>query len=271
MGFLFLVVVLALITAPALANPVLSPRHDTRSTFSADFNQYPSGEQYSAEDASADFGDVSGWDSARMMISDGRLRAKMDANKIGGAGGTLAYINLDPGTEFEMEYTVNFHSQFDWSRGGKVGWGFAFGDGAGGCTKADGDGASMRLMWYTDDGGRTFFRPYLYYKTMPGTCGDDFGLSYPPASSYGGLQRKTDYVIYMYVRSNTGSKRDGWAVIKVDGVTLIDRAVQWTDNEAKSMVRTVLFQTFRGGSRDYWASNRVGLVYYDNFSIRKLA
>ena len=275
MIFVLFVALAALITASATAGPVLSARQDKPNgliaspigeTYSVDFDRWPYG-RYTSEKASADFGNVSGWDADRTIISGGRLRAELEPNKIGGDGGTLARVNIVTSTEYEMQYTVNFHSQFDWGRGGKLGWGFAFGDGAGGCTRADGDGASLRLMWYTDDSGRTYFRPYLYYADMPKTCGDSFGRSYPSMEE--SLQVSTDYVIYIYVRSNTGNNKDGWAVIKVNGITLLDIPIQWTDNNAKRSIRNLVFHTFRGGSQDYWASDRVGFIYYDNFSISR--
>jgi hypothetical protein len=122
-------------------------------------------------------------------------------------------------------------------------------------------------MWYTNNSGRTFFRPYLYYATMPSTCGDFFGLSYPSEQS---LQRATDYVVYIYVKSNTGNNKDGRAIIKVNGSTLLDMPIQWTDNDAKRTIQNMVFHTYRGGSQDYWASDIVGYIYYDNFSIKRL-
>lgn len=277
MDFVLFVLLAALITSSATAGPVLSARQYEPhgrigsvlgKTCSVDFDRWPYG-RYSSEAASADFGDVSGWDADRTIISGGRLRGELEPEKIGGAGGTLARINVVRGTEYEMQYTVNFHSQFQWSRGGKLGWGFGLGNGAGGCTKADGDGASLRLMWYTDDNARTYFRPYLYYAAMPGRCGDSFGLRYPSMEE--SLKVSTNYVIYMYVRSNTGHNKDGWAVIKVNGVTLLDTPVQWTDNNAKRSITNLVFHNYRGGSQDYWASDRVGYIYYDNFSVKRFA
>lgn len=266
--------VIALSSAPAVFGMTTGLRLSTRQhpgiiegTFNVNFDRWASG-QYTFANASADFGDVSKWDEGRTTISNGRLKAQLEPNKIGEASGMYAQVRVADGIEYEMQYTVNFHSQFDWSRGGKLGWGFKFGDNANGCKRADGDGASMRLMWYTNGSGRTFFMPYLYYATMPSNCGDSFGLSYPPSQS---LQRSTNYVVYMYVKSNTANNRDGRAIIKIDGNILIDTPIQWTDNDAKAAINGVLFQSFRGGTEDYWAADTIGYIYYDNFSVRRLS
>ena len=281
-SFTVLAALAALNSLPAESSPpvsterVIAVDHDQigpaaaaagiRGTFDVNFDRWSSG-TYTSDQAAADFGNANGWDAANTVISSGRLRATLEANKIGGDGGTLAGTDVTDGTEYEMTFTVNFHSAFDWSRGGKVGWGFTFGDGASGCNKADGDGASMRLMWYADDSGRTYFRPYLYYATMPSNCGDSFGRSYPTTGS---LQRATDYAVSMRVTSNTGSNRNGRAIIRINGTTLLDTPVQWTDNDVKRAVRNIVFHTFRGGSEPHWESDKVGYIYYDNFSIRRI-
>lgn len=51
--------------------------------------------------------------------------------------GVIAQIDVTDGSEYELHYDVKYHSQFDWIRGGKVGFGFKIGDGNTGCDKAD--------------------------------------------------------------------------------------------------------------------------------------
>jgi hypothetical protein len=257
------------VAATVLCLAPAGPAHarDVRETFTVTFDRWATG-PYPAANASTDFGNATGWDAGNTYISNGRLRATLEPGRIGSAGGAVAEIDVTDGTEYEMQYTVNFHSRFDWSRGGKVGWGFAIGAGAGGCTRANGSGASMRLMWYTDDSGRTSFRPYLYHAAMPSACGDSFGASYPPTGS---LQRARNYLVQMRIRSNTGTTPNGRAVIRIDGTTVLDVGVQWTADDTGRAVREVLSHTFRGGSQDYWASDTIGYVYYDNFSIRRIA
>ncbi|MFC5291234.1 polysaccharide lyase [Actinokineospora guangxiensis] len=237
-----------------------------RGTFAVDFNRWSTG-PYPESGAAEDFGNVSSWDPARIMVSGGRLRATLEPGRLSGDGGTLWSVDVTDGTEYEMRYTVNFHSRFDWSRGGKVGWGFQVGDGASGCTRANGDGGSLRLMWYTNDAGRTYLQPYLYHAAMPSNCGDNYGKSYPATGS---LQRATNYTVTMRIKSNTGANRDGRAVITVNGVTLLDTPVQWTDNDVKRQIRHIWSHSFRGGSQDYWTSDTVGYIYYDDFSIRRI-
>lgn len=237
-----------------------------RNTFSVDFNRAAG--PYTQSAAAADFGNVSGWNQGRSMISGGRFRATLEPGLLSGAGGNLWSVDVTDGTEYEMRYTINFHSQFDWSRGGKVGWGFAVGDGAAGCVKANGNGGSLRLMWYTNDAGRTYFQPYLYHSGMPSNCGDTFGRTYP---SSGSIQRSTNYAVTMRIKSNTGTNRDGRAVVMINGTTVLDTPVQWTANDVKRKIRNVWSHSFRGGSQDYWTSDTVGYIYYDDFSIRQIS
>lgn len=238
-----------------------------RDTFNVDFNRWAAG-PYSRSEAAEDFGNVSGMNEARSMISGGRFRATLEPGLLSGAGGNLWSVDVTDGTEYEMRYTINFHSQFDWSRGGKVGWGFSVGDGASGCVKANGNGGSLRLMWYTNDSGRTYFQPYLYHAGMPSNCGDTFGKTYP---SSGSIQRQTNYAVTMRIKSNTGTSPNGRAVVMINGTTVLDTPVQWTSNDVKRQIRNVWSHSFRGGSQDYWTSDTVGYIYYDDFSIRRIA
>jgi hypothetical protein len=41
----------------------------------------------------------------------------------------IANIDISDGSAYELDYDVRFHSQFDFSRGGKIGFGFLVGDG----------------------------------------------------------------------------------------------------------------------------------------------
>lgn len=58
---------------------------------------------------------------------------------------------------------------------------------------------------------------------MPVICGDLFGERYPSA---GALQRATDYVVYIRVRSNTGINRDGRAIAEINATTLLDAPIR---------------------------------------------
>jgi hypothetical protein len=238
------------------------------STFSVNWNNYADG-VYTSSQAAADFGNISGWNDSRTWISGGTSRIKLLANALSGAGGVISNIDISDGSAYELDYDVRFHSQFDFSRGGKIGFGFLVGDGnTGGDPGWDGNGGSLRLMWYTTDAGRTFFQPYVYYKDQPGQYGNSFGKSYP---SSGSLSKGQWYHVHMYIKSNTGSNTDGRVQILINGTSVLDQAIRWTTNDAKRLIRNLSFHTFRGGSQTYWQSSTDGYIYYDNLSVHKIS
>ena len=177
------------------------------STWSVNWDNYANGTTYTSTNAANDFGNVTGWNNNRGYISNGNLRIQLDPNALSAAGGVVANIDVSDGAAYEMDYDIRFHSQFDWSRGGKVGFGFSIGDGnTGGDPAWDGNGGTLRLMWYRNDANRVYFQPYLYYRDQPGQYGDDFGLTYPASGS---IQKGTTYHVHLYIKSNTGSNTDG--------------------------------------------------------------
>jgi len=223
---------------------------------------------YTSGQAAADFGNVSGWNDSRAFISNGTCRITLLPNALSGAGGVISNIDISDGAAYELDFDVKFHSQFDFSRGGKIGFGFGVGDGnAGGDPGWDGNGGSLRLMWYTNDAGRTYFHPYVYHRDQAGQYGDNFGASYP---SSGSIQKEQWYSVHMYIKSNTGSSTNGRAQIRINGTTLVDRNIRWTTNDTKRLIRNLWFHTFRGGSQSYWQSNTTGYIYYDNLKVHKL-
>jgi hypothetical protein len=142
--------------------------------------------------AKADFGSITGWKDDRAMISGGKLRITLRKNALSGESGILSSIRIPDGSAYELDFDVRFHSQFDWSRGGKVGFGLGIGNRNAGCkVPTDGGGGTLRLMWYNNN-KRVYFIPYVYHYGMPGQCGNNFGKSYPTVgmSSYS----KTFYV-----------------------------------------------------------------------------
>jgi len=224
---------------------------------------------YTLSAAQTDFGNLRGtWQQSRAYISSGTSRVTLLKNSLSGAGGLIVNIDVTDGTSYEMDWQVKFHSAFDWSRGGKLGFGFHIGDGNTGCDKADdGNGGTLRVMWYQDDASRVYFRPYVYYRDMPGPCGDDFGKSYP---SSGSISRGTWYNVHLWVQMNTGSNTNGWVEMKVNGVDVLRQQIRWVTNDSKRSVREITFHTFRGGSQTYWQSASDGYIYYDNLYWNKV-
>lgn len=247
-----------------------------KSDFSVNFNNRTSQTTYTAAQAEADFGNVNGgWNESRAYITSGKdgtngCRITLAPNALSSAGGMITDIDISDGTAYELDFDVKFHSQFTWSRGGKVGFGFKIGDGNTGCDPAtDGNGGSLRLMWYSpnSDPNRVFFQPYVYHRDMPGTCGDTYTVRYP---SSGALQKGVWYHVHMYIKSNTGSNRDGRAQILINGVPIVDTDIRWTTNDSKRLIRSLTFHTFRGGSDSYWAASTTDYIYYDNVVVNKI-
>jgi len=238
------------------------------STWNVDWNNFTTGTTYTTDQAVSSFGNVTGWNESRTYISNGNARITLQPNALSGAGGVVANINITDGSAYEVDYDVRFHSQFDWSRGGKLGFGFSIGEGnTGGDPGWDGNGGSARIMWYQTDAGRVFFQPYIYFKDQSGQYGETFGKSYP---SSGSLNKGQTYHVHLYVKSNTASNTDGQVQLVIDGTVVLDRAIRWTTNDAQRLIKGLTFHTFRGGSQDYWESSTVGYIYYDNLKVHKI-
>ncbi len=223
---------------------------------------------YTRDAAVAHFGNLSGtWQESRAYISNGTCRVTLLKNALSSASGIIVRIDVSDGTSYEMNWKVKFHSQFDWSTGGKLGFGFLIGDGnTGGDAAWDGNGGSLRLMWY-NTGSRVFLQPYVYYRDQPGTFGDTFGKSYP---SSGSLTKGTWYNVHMWAQMNTGSNKDGWIEIKVNGIDVVREQIRWVTNNSKRAVRDISFHTFRGGSQSHWQSSTDGYIYYDDLYWNKV-
>ena len=245
------------------------------SDFSVNWNNRAGQTTYTLSQAQTDFGNVTGWNESRAYITNGKdntngCRITLLPNALSGAGGMITDIDVSDGSAYELDFDVKFHSQFTWSRGGKVGFGFKIGDGNTGCDPAtDGNGGSLRLMWYSpnSDPNRVFFQPYVYHRDMPGTCGDTYTTRYP---STGALQKGVWYHVHMYIKSNTGSNTDGRAQILINGTPILDVNIRWTTNDSKRLIRNVTFHTFRGGSDSYWGASTTDYIYYDNLVVNKI-
>jgi hypothetical protein len=148
---------------------------------SINWHKYTNNQPYTDVMAKSDFGSVTGWNNNRSMISNGTLRITIEKNALSAAGGLISNTEIPNGTAYELDFDVRFDSQFEWSRGGKVGFGFGIGNGNTGCNlPIDGAGGSLRLMWYNNsDTKRVYLYPYIYYYGMPGPCGSNFNKIYP--------------------------------------------------------------------------------------------
>ncbi len=249
------------------AAPVLQQSISTNSSWIVNWNNHPDG-TYAVAAAATDLGNVSGWVNSRSWISAGTLRITLLPKKLSDSCGILSNINVVAGTEYQVDYDVRFHSLFDWGRGGKLGFGFLIGDGnTGGVPGWDGNGGSMRLIWYQTTQGRVYFSPYLYYKDQPDSNGNDFGVTYPATGS---ISKAKWYHVSMYIKSNTGSNINGHARIAINGTTILDTGIRWTTNDSERLVQSICFQTFRGGDTVEWESLTMGYIYYDNLKVQKI-
>jgi hypothetical protein len=242
----------------------------TTTTLSVNWNNLPNG-TYGYTQAITDFGKVNYWNAYNTQIYNGMLRATLQANTVGPTGGAMSLDSVSHGSEYQLQYDIMFDNNFDFSWGGKVGFGLFIGEGnTGGDPAWDGNGGSLRLMWYKNTStSPVILKPYVYYKDQPGQYGDDFGKAFP--SNGTSLQKGVWYTVKMYVKSNTGSNTDGRVQVVINGVTLLDQAIRWTTNDLKRLVDSVSFENFRGGSETYWASGTNGDIYYDNVSWTLLA
>ncbi|HEY8970644.1 MAG TPA: hypothetical protein VIM64_16170, partial [Puia sp.] len=224
---------------------------------------------YTLDEAVADFGNILyGWQEEKAFNSAGTFRIQLLKNSLSADCGMISKIAVAPGSEYELQFDVKFHSAFDWSRGGKIGFGFSIGDGFSGCNPAwSGDGGTARLMWYNDNDA-VYFQPYVYYKDQPETCGDTFGRKFPATGS---LVRGHWYTVKLYVKSNTGSQNNGRIRMTIDNTVILDQSIRWTTNDNKRLINAIYFSTFRGGSQAYWQSDTDGYIYFDNLSWTKLA
>ncbi len=217
--------------------------------------------------ANQDFNNVSFWgDQSRSIITGGKLKTVIKANLLGGDGGNISRIDVPDASEYQLNFDMMFDQNFDFSWGGKVGFGFLLGNGyTGGVPGWDGNGGSLRLMWYKNTStSPVILKPYVYYKDQPGTYGNDFGKAFPAGG--GSIQKGVWYNVKMYAKANTGSNTDGRVQLVINGVTLLDQAIRWTTNDINRMIKHVCFETFRGGAETYWQSSNDGNIYFDNVS-----
>ncbi|MBD1432004.1 hypothetical protein H8B06_04135 [Sphingobacterium sp. DN00404] len=246
-----------------------SDNADNPDSRTVDFNRLDGA--YTKEHAIMDFGAdiVMTW--RNMDIISNQARVRLPANTL--SQGNIVNIDIPDGTEYELSFKVRFGAGFDWSRGGKVGFGFHIGNGYTGCNKADnGLGGTARLMWYNAVGTKTnrvttgtYFRPYVYYRDMPENCGNSFGRQSKQ------LAADTWYTVKIKVKSNTGSNTDGLVSYEVDGENLLTQTLRWTTNDNYAKIKYITFHSFRGGSQEYWQSTTDGYIYYDDLVYTRIA
>lgn len=229
-------------------------------------------QQYNLAMAEKDFGDMvdkNAYHENNAHIFDKSLRVTMPKETV--SRGVLSKFWLNSGPSYEVTYDVKFHDSFDFAKGGKLGFGFNFGDGVAGQfpvgTVQNGKGGSARMMWNDVGNGVIKFKPYLYYMDM----GSDYGNNVKSDAVYpksGSLQPNTVYTIKMRVHSNTENNADGSVMFKVNGQKILEASnIKWANQENKHFVSQLSFETFRGGGDPSWYSYSDGYIYYDNITV----
>jgi hypothetical protein len=209
------------------------------------------------------------WKQNQAYIINNTLKVTMLKNQ-DSEGGLIAKFFVEKRPSYEVTFKLKFYNDFDFNKGGKLGFGFGFGDvSTGGDSVAkEGNGGSVRMMWNRTNSGQHIFKPYIYHYDMPATYGDNLGAAVFPAS--GTLVHNRWYTIKIRVKSNTNSSKNGEVKVKVDGITILDRNdVRFAINTNKRWVSQLLFQTFRGGNDNTWHSQKDDHIYYDDIKVTK--
>ncbi len=255
---------------PVISPPVVTP--PTAESGMITFDNYANG-TYTSTNARQDFYQttVSSWKENRAEIVDKTLRVKLmpgDVNQ-----GFYPQFNIVDGTSYEVTYDIKFAKGFDWRAGGKLGVGFGIGDVIAGGNPTNGNGGSARIMWNQTSSGKKIFKPYLYFTGMPGRYGTNIvnTADYPRDGT--SLKDDTWYTIKMRIKSNTNYDANGSIKVKINGLEILSSdTVNWGDNTGgknKGWIKTLMFQTFRGGQGAEWESTKEDYIFYDNIKVTK--
>ncbi|HET8829737.1 MAG TPA: hypothetical protein VFM79_10365 [Pelobium sp.] len=235
------------------------------------FDSYANG-AYNLDDIKKDFFPVvTSWKTGYTSIVDKTLKVKVPAGSV--SNGFYPQFDVVDGTSYELTYDIKFVKDFDWRDGGKLGFGFGIGDVIAGGDPTGGNGGSVRIMWNKTSSGQVIFKPYLYYTNM----GQKYGTNVVSTAFYpkNGVSLKDDtwYTVKMRVKSNTDFNANGTIQVKINGLEILNNdKINWGDNaggKTKGWVKTVMFQTFRGGQGPQWESSVENSIFYDNIKITK--
>jgi hypothetical protein len=273
----------------AQRNGTDSERSAARAIFAnidENWNNYDHATTYPNSLYEADFGNNlsdGSWKSERTYISNGTLRLTLLANQVGAAnGGVIGKTDIADGLEYQVKFRVKFHTDFQFSKGGKVGLGLGMGQVIAGCEglrAQNGEGGSARLMWNrVDVNGVTCwkFKPYIYHKRMTGTCGGE-SVFYPSGTN--NIEKNVWYTVIIRAKSNTAGSDDGTVFMSIQKagdatatVLLNNRATEWGTGDYNRKITTLMFDTFRGGAStdSTWESSTDGYIYFDDVDVDKL-
>src|SRR5438094_3849386 len=88
-----------------------------------------------------DFGNMIYWDAYSTQTSGGMLKTTLAKNVVGTTGGVVAKTTIPNTAAYQLSFDMKFDPNFDFSWGGKVGFGMFIGEGnTGGDPAWDGNG-----------------------------------------------------------------------------------------------------------------------------------
>ncbi len=179
----------------------------------------------------------------------------------GNGSGITFNVDLVPTDRYWFSYNVRFEDDFVWRAGGKLP-GLFGGDAATGGNPADGDGWSVRQMWF--DTGR--FAPYVYHMDQQGIYGDTLGGT----ASFGQGSRFIAgewHHVAAYVQLNSDNNQDGQYKLFLDGLLIKDRDDLRFRNQGRALIDEFTVQTFFGGQSEDYSPVKDEYIYFDNMRV----
>lgn len=182
-----------------------------------------------------------------------------------GSERVIVDYKLPPSLQYTLNFDVNFCSNFDFHKGGKL-------HGLGPANPVGGGNEVSPPRW----SARAMFRPqgglqsYIYSQNKKGKYGEveiAKGFRFEPGRYYA--------LTYQVVLNNPASASNGYMRIFVNGDQVIYHGnIQFRATESlDSHISTLLFNTFHGGHSADWAprnangSYKVDCAYFDNFAV----
>jgi hypothetical protein len=213
---------------------------------------FPVNGYYGLDEAKIDFGSCIFWQNKQAVI-DNKLQVLLQRNAFGPAGGAMSRFDTPDSRSYTITQYIKFNGEF--GKGGKVGFGFLFGQGHTGGVSGK-DGGSVRLMWNGAE-----LKPYIYHADQSWQYGDDFGHRYP-------IQAGVEYKIAMTLTCSTGSLYNGILTIWVNDKMWFSINLRTSLNN--SVINKICFENFRGGNDLTWAVGTDAKIIFDNINIRQL-
>ncbi len=221
---------------------------------------------------------ISGWDNGFASVQSKKLKVTMpknhhlsNTNSNPFDDGLRCRIDVPERDGYELQFDVIFQSNFSFSGGGKVGFGFVVGKGVSGLDTTairEMQGGSFRVVWDLQNGNH-YLCPYVYYQDMVNENGRDFINHRFP------LEARKRYTIRLRIESNTtGDSADGYAKMEISTnygntfQTVWEKSdIRWSGNEDPFFrhIRQFYFQNFRGGRGSQYDGDRGDQsVYFDH-------